>query len=178
MFMIGKLVNKLNFLSAGVLVFIALFALVSIWLIFGELRTKVVKIEIDEKGISLSNYCGLGTKKVYTFSDFDGFETTLLPSKYNTYESLYLISNGKKVIKLSEYYHSNYADLKATLAKSLQYLGQKRFSLTREIKEIFVWQYKPLNYKPPTSKLQTYLRHLRSIKRSFSQINTVLHISF
>lgn len=85
----------------------------------------------------VANYVGLGTKRIYNLSQFDGFETALLPSRYDTYEYLYLIENGKKVVKLSQFYHSNYADLKNALTGKVRNLGQKGFSYIQEFKEIF-----------------------------------------
>ena len=109
-----------------------------IWLFFGELRTKVIKITIEEHEIIVSNYFGLQAKKVYLLSGFDGFKTSLMPARYQTYEFLYLMANDKKVIKLSGYYHKNYDDLKARLSLSLKDLGDEKFSLFSEVKEIFV----------------------------------------
>ena len=96
----------------------------------------MVQIECEE--IIVSNYLGFGAKKVYKFSQFDGLETALLPSKYDTYEYLYLIKNGKKVVKLSQFYHRNYADLKCSLSGKVRNLGQKGFSFLQEAKEIFI----------------------------------------
>lgn len=124
--------------SFGVFAFLMLFAFAWVWIFFGELRTKVVKVEIHDKTIVVSNYLGLGTKRVYDFSQFDGFETALLPSKYDTYEYLYLMKNKKKVVKLSQFYHSNYADLKEAMTVKARFLGQKGFSYIQEIKEIFI----------------------------------------
>ena len=122
----------------GVFVFFALFIFTWIWLVFGELRTKVIKVEIEDKEVTVSNYIGLGAKRVYYLSQFDGLETVLLPSKYDTYEYLYLIKDGKKVVKLSQFYHSNYVDLKNTLTDKVKNLGQKDFSFLQELKEIFI----------------------------------------
>jgi|GEM_PF-1817926 len=43
-----------------------------------------------------------------------------------------------KVVKLSEFYHSNYTDLKEALIPQVRNLGQKHCSLTQEFKEIFI----------------------------------------
>lgn len=138
MFAAERLIEGPNLPTFGIIVFLALFIFVWIWLVFGELRTKVVKVHIEDDEVIVSNYLGLGAKKVYRFSQFDGLETALLPSKYDTYEYLYLIENGRKVVKLSQFYHSNYSDLKNTLTGNVRNLGQKGFSYLQEVKEIFI----------------------------------------
>ena len=135
--MIAKLWEKSNLPPFEIFVFLTFLIFAWIWVSFGELRTKAVKVYIDEGGVTVSTYLGLGRKRVYSFSQFDGLETALLLSKYDTYEYLYLIENGKKVIKLSQFYHSNYDELKKGLSIKVPNLGQKRFSYIQEIKEIF-----------------------------------------
>lgn len=124
--------------TLGVFIFITLFVFIWIWLAVGELRTKVIKVELDSNQISASNYFGLGTKKLYSFSEFEGFQTALLPSKYSTYEYLSLVKDGKKVIKLSQFYHSNYSDLKHALIGKVPNLGQRGYTLLQEVREIFI----------------------------------------
>ena len=121
----------------GIFVFIAFLIFALILIIYGELRTKVIKVRLEGDEVIVANYLGLGTKRIYNLSQFDGLETALLPSRYDTYEYLYLIKNGKKVVKLSQFYHSNYADLKNTLTGKVRNLGQKGFSYIQEFKEIF-----------------------------------------
>lgn len=122
----------------GVYLVLAFFIFIWVWLVFGELRTKVIKVEIDEIQITVSNFLGFGARKHYALDQFDGFETALLPSAYDAYEYLYLIENGKKIVKLSQFYHSNYADLKCNLMNKVKNLGQKKFSFLQEIKEFFI----------------------------------------
>jgi len=133
-----KLLERPGFPPFGIIVFLAFFIFALIWLVFGELRTKVIKVQIEDEKVIVSNYLGLGIPKMYSLLQIDGFETTLLPSKYNMYEYLYLIQKGKKVVKLSQFYHKNFADLKNTLNEKIPNLGQKGFSLIQEVKEIFV----------------------------------------
>lgn len=81
---------------------------------------------------------GLGLEKAFDLSEFDGFITCQLPSRGETYEYLYLIKNGKKEVKLSEFYHRNYLQLKNRITKTVHFLGDQPFSMLEEIKEIFV----------------------------------------
>ena len=136
-FVVEKLFERHSPPPFAILLAVALFIFTWIWVLFGELRTKVIKVYIESEELIVSNYCGLGAKRIYSIPQFDGFETALLPSRYDTYEYLYLMENGKKVVKLSQFYHSNYEDLKQILSSKIQNLGQKRFSYLQEIKEIF-----------------------------------------
>ena len=121
----------------GIFIFLGFLIFALIWIIFGELQTKVIKVRIEGEEVIVANYMGLGIKRIYILSQFDGLETALLPSRYDTYEYLYLIENGKKVVKLSQFYHSNYADIKNTLTGKVRNLGQKGFRYIQEFKEIF-----------------------------------------
>lgn len=118
------------------LVFI-FFVLILIWLIWGELRTKAVKVSIDMDRLSYSNFLGLGNLRVLRFSEIDGFKIANLPSEYQDYEYLYVMVNKYKVIKLSEFYHKNYKELKAMISSKSKCLGEEKFSYVQEFKEIF-----------------------------------------
>ncbi len=122
----------------GIFIFFIFFAFFQIWLIFGEFRTKIIKVKIEGDRISWSGYCGLGKTRERLFKEFNGFRTSILPSKYNEYEYLYLMEGERKLIKISEFYHKNYAELKQYISKKSVFLGEEQFSLIREFKEIFI----------------------------------------
>ena len=48
------------------------------------------------------------------------------------------VSPVKKIIKVSQFYHSNYLDLKKAIETKTRNLGEEPFSLFKELKEIFV----------------------------------------
>ncbi len=126
--------NKMSF---GVVLFIGLLLFTLVWLIFGELRTKIITVVIDSNMISIRNFWGIGRKISFQLSDFDGYKTALLPSKYKTYEYLYLMQDGKKKVKISQFYHHNYSELKIELRKNVKFVGAEHFNYIRELKEIF-----------------------------------------
>jgi hypothetical protein len=132
-----KISAKPNVTALAKFMFFGFFTFIWIWLVFGELRTKLVKVGIQDDKVTVTNFLCLGFKKVYTFSKFEGFETSLLPSNYGNYEHLYLIDNGRKKVKLSQFYHGNYLDLKNLLTSKLRNLGHRSFSYIQEVKEIF-----------------------------------------
>jgi len=122
----------------GVIIFLGLFLFFWIWIVFGELRTKALKVTIQANSIVVSRYLGMGPKRRFDLSEFDGFKTSVLRSKYEAYEFLYLMAADKKIIKLSNYYHKNYFELKNEIAQNINYLGNERLNLISELKEIFV----------------------------------------
>ena len=107
------------------------------WIFYGELRTKVIRVELCETGLSINRYFGLGKTINFEYSDFDGFMISELPTRYSSYEYLYLLTSNKKQVKLSEYYHNNYEELKSYLGQKVEDLGELEFNLLEEIKEIF-----------------------------------------
>ena len=104
---------------------------------FGELRTKVLRLNIDENEVLSSNYFGLGNTKKFSFDQLEGYKVSLVPAYIGTYECLYLMAKNKKVVKISAYYYRNYNDLKKIVEKNLKYLGSEHFEHLREFKEIF-----------------------------------------
>ena len=108
-----------------------------VWIIRGELRTKAIRVTIGYDKIKVSPYLGYGATKEYFFSEFEGYVLIILPAEYRDYEYLYLIKEGKKVIKLSEFYHLNYLEMKNEIALKCKKMQPEKFSLLREWKEIW-----------------------------------------
>ncbi len=108
------------------------------YLIFGELRQKAIKVSIGKTSISARGYIGTGLKKEYEFSDIEGYRISFISSRMDSYEYLYLIVNNKKIIKLSGFYHRNYEELKtAIIQHQIKNLGVEYWSFLQETKEIF-----------------------------------------
>lgn len=124
-------------LNAGVIIFYLSFALIWSWLIFGELRSKAIVVEIGYDGLKFSGYLGLVNYQYLSFNEIDGFETTTLPSRYGEYEYLYLIKGKKRRIIISQFYHENYSELKKEITNRCLFLGHKQFSYMSELKRIF-----------------------------------------
>lgn len=108
-----------------------------IWMPFGELRTKIVTVDIDYDKIRIRKYLGLGISKECQIDDISGFKISVLRSKGGVYEYLYLMVGNKKIAKISEYYHKNYRDLKRFLiAAGIPNLGIERFSNRQELRDL------------------------------------------
>ncbi len=120
-----------------IVVFIFFFLFVWLWLFFGEIRTKAICVHLTNDGIRNKSYLGIGFSQTYNWTNFEGYKTSLVPSKGRSYEYLYLMINGKKVIKISDFYHSNYSEIKKYVATKARFLGKEDYSYFRDIKEIF-----------------------------------------
>lgn len=106
-------------------------------IIFGELRKRAIQVMIDNETITVKRYLGWGKEELHFLNSFDGYYVTDLRSRYGSYEYLYLVKDGKKVIKLSGFYHKNYLELKAALARRVKYNGYLPYNFFREMKEFF-----------------------------------------
>ncbi len=136
LFLIIQGVGKLP-LFAGVPILL-LMVFIIIWLVYGELRNKAIKVIINSDSVTAMHFLGLGAGTSYAFKEIEGYKISRLPSEYQEYEYLYLFIGRKKIIRLSQFYHSNYAELKKSIISGIKNLGEEPFSITREIKEIFI----------------------------------------
>ena len=109
------------------------------WLVFGELRKKIVLVEIGFDHFIIKRYLGFGSRVTLYFDQVAGYKVSYLYSRANTYEYLYLMVGDKKSVKLSEYYHRNYTALKEEIITAkINDLGVEDYSYLREIKETFI----------------------------------------
>lgn len=108
-----------------------------VWLIYGECRTKIIRVELNFDHLIIRRYFGLSKPAIYYYTDLAGFTITILPAQNAAYEYLYIKLADKNVGKLSEFYHKNYRDLKGDLQTRLKDLGYVEFSYLTEVKEIF-----------------------------------------
>ncbi|HUH26156.1 MAG TPA: hypothetical protein VLY87_05980 [Flavobacterium sp.] len=93
-------------------------------------------VEIRKNEILVKRFFGFKTES-FKISEIKGWKYSHLTSRGGTYEYLYLIKDGKKIIKISEFYHKNYSKLKNEILTKTKYLGYENFSLLDELKEIF-----------------------------------------
>src|ERR1700743_1824902 len=63
-----------------------------VWLVYGELRTKVIHVEIGYDNFLSKGYLGFGRSKTCYFTDVEGYRTSILPASQGAvYEYLYVI---------------------------------------------------------------------------------------
>ena len=131
------LVDRLNDDWIPVTVFYICFLFIFCWLVFGEMRVRMIAVGTTEDHLVVASFLGLGKKRKWYFLELDGYETVLLPSRYRTYEYLFILRSGKRVVRLSAYYHRNYEELKTLIARKLKHLGSDGFRISKELNDMF-----------------------------------------
>ena len=109
----------------------SLMLFICFWIVLGTFR-RIVRLQISDKEIRLKNI--FLSERKFTFSDFDGYQTTIETSKSGNYEVMYLMKNEKSVIHISEFHLSNYKELKSNIDKKINNLGLIPFSFTTDWK--------------------------------------------
>ncbi len=119
------------------LIALIFFLLTWIWLVFGEVKNKLVVVLFSGKKIFVSKMGGLLRTEEYDSSEIEGWTYSILPSRGGNDEYLYIYSKGKKIAKTSEFYHKNYQAIKQVVRAQYNDLGFEQFSYIAELKEIF-----------------------------------------
>ncbi|MDR3023586.1 hypothetical protein [Chryseobacterium sp.] len=117
-------------------IFIPSILIFTFFILFGELRTKCINVAINKNEIVVKRFFGILTK-TYKTSEIEGWKYSHLTGKGGTYEYLYLYTAGKKVVKISQFYHKNYFNIKNYIQGNFKYLGYEKLSYIDEFKEIF-----------------------------------------
>ncbi|MGR3856820.1 hypothetical protein [Chryseobacterium indologenes] len=117
-------------------IFLPSILIFSFVVLFGEVRTKCIKITINKDTIVVRRFFGLLTK-TYKTHEIEGWKFSHLTGKGGTYEYLYLYKEGNKVVKISQFYHKNYFQIKNYIQGNFKYLVYEKLSYTDEFKEIF-----------------------------------------
>jgi len=109
-----------------------------VWLLFGELRNKFILVRFSDQGISIAKLGGLLGTKSFENKDIDYWKYSKLGNYLGLDEFLYLYSNGKKIAKISEFYHKNYNEVKEYVSKRISSEGYESFNYLDELKEVFI----------------------------------------
>ncbi len=133
---LGLLYLTINSSKAGIVIPI-LYLIFVIYFWLTEFRTRAHNIEIQNEKIIVREYFGLGKNKVFKLKDLEGFNVSIQPSKSGTYEYIFILSKGKRIASISEFYHRNYTTMKSEIEKKIKYLGQTEYKFKYEYKEMF-----------------------------------------
>jgi hypothetical protein len=87
-------------------------------------RTRAHKVEILDNTIIVKRYFGVGKPMSYDFNSLDGFITLFESAKGGSYESIFILKEGKRIGSISSFYHSNFNNLKLVLKGNLTDLGE------------------------------------------------------
>ena len=91
----------------------------------------------------LISYKYLLRKKNYSLKDVDGYFTMELPSRDNTYETIYPVKNNKILPPISSFYTSNYDEIKKAIP--FRNLGKVKFSWKNYLVLLLYKKYNELN---------------------------------
>lgn len=113
--------------------------LLIVWLrLIGEIKTKMISLDIEEDSVIVRRYLGFGPAKIYGLGEITGFKISVLTWRGGSYEYLYLMEGDRKIAKLSDFYHNNYKELKRhIISLNIKSSGFEAFSNRQEIKDIF-----------------------------------------
>jgi hypothetical protein len=98
-----------------------LFTITLVWLIFFEIKRKMVYIEINESCILTKNLFQ-NIDKV-DFTEIIGYKSRINSTRMGIFEEIILLRKDNRNIILSEFFLKNYKDLKKTLEDKLEYHG-------------------------------------------------------
>ena len=132
----GLLYLTINSSKAGIF-FPILFLTFMIYFWLTEFRTRAHKIEILNGMIIIREYFGFGKQKVFELKKLDGFNISIQPSKSGSYEYIFILQEGKRIASISEFYHSNYTEIKSSIEKKIKNLGQTEYKFKHEYKQMF-----------------------------------------
>lgn len=120
----------------GIVVFILV---LMIWLVmvWGELRLKTHRIYFTTNGIEVRPFLGLRKSQNYSYNDITGFTIGLQPAYPFPYESITLMSNEKKLLRISQFYFRNYKEIKLLITERFTNYQIQKFSLRKLITDIF-----------------------------------------
>lgn len=122
--------------AAGLFIpFLYLLLVIYFWLT--EFRTRAHRVVIEPHRISKREYFGFGKKKVFRYSEFEGFISSQQPGKLGPKEYIFCIRRGKREICISEFYHRNYRELKEAIEDKLEHRGEKEYKWGYEYKQMF-----------------------------------------
>lgn len=100
-------------------VFMSVFSLAIILFCVYQFTCHIVKIEITEKEIAIRKYLGFGSKTSFSWGELDGLEIVERSSRSEKYEVLHVRKNKRIVIRVSQTYISNYAEIKRIIVSNL-----------------------------------------------------------
>ncbi len=114
--------NDQSAMTVLFLAIVAVFILLWFVFVFIELKNKAVVLEISAPNLIVKNFLGFGSKKIYAWSEFNGYTTKELEAESGSFEYLYLQHPQKRIV-VSQYYYKNYQELKQEISKYVKNRG-------------------------------------------------------
>ncbi len=93
------------------------------------IKSRFSVIWIDDDGIALKRFWGLGSLRRYSIKQFDGYRIREKNAEYDNFERLYLLIKGKPVIGISENCYTNYREIRGKIHEMIDCLGVEPFNI-------------------------------------------------
>lgn len=100
-------------------------------------RTRAHRVTIDQQYVVVKRYFGLGKSESYALNSLDGFVSLFESGKLGVSENLFILQKGKRVVCISEFYHSNYGEFKKILIERLINFGVNDYDVKEEWSNLF-----------------------------------------
>ena len=100
-------------------------------------RTRAHRVTIDQQCVVVKRYFGIGKSESYALNSLDGFVSLFESGKLGVSENLFILQKGKRVVCISEFYHSNYGELKKILIERLINFGVNDYDVKEEWSNLF-----------------------------------------
>ncbi len=117
--------------------FVVLLLFFVVFIIFIELKDKIIAITFEQNSVIINRFCGLKNPVFFDDKEIEGFHKSIVTTKYGRYNYIYLMKGNKKIAKISNQYHKNFGDLSSEIEKRYKNLGFINSNLTSELKDMF-----------------------------------------
>ncbi|MFL9830994.1 hypothetical protein ABS764_09050 [Flavobacterium sp. ST-87] len=114
-----------------------MFLLFVVYFWLTEFRTRAHSLRFNNNSVFIAKFFRLGKTKCFDFKDLEGFEILIQTAKSIDYEYLFIIKEGERVACLSQFYHTNYEELKLIVVDNLIYLGDRKYDFKSELIAMF-----------------------------------------
>lgn len=92
-----------------------------LWIVHRELYQKMIFMRLDEREVTITRYAGLFFTQKFFWSEVESWEVKTVESESGDLSEIFKFkSNNKTIAILSEFYHSNYFELKSMVMELIR----------------------------------------------------------
>lgn len=124
---LSLLIESLQYTSIESFLILWCFPIVIVPFCFYQIRFNILLIEFISDKIIVCTYFGFGKKKIIAINEFDGYFILNKESKGEIYEIIKLQKSNKHVANISQFYISNYLEIKNKIEEGLLKINENSF---------------------------------------------------
>ena len=121
------LIESLQYTSIESFMILLCFPIVIVPFCLYQIRFNLLLIEFISDKIIVCGYFGFGKKKIIAINEFDGYFILNKESKGEIYEVIKLKKSNKHVANISQFYISNYLEIKNKIEEGLLKINDNSF---------------------------------------------------